>query len=81
MRAAYIGRLLLLVVAVTTAGCITGYFRVTDPMSGRIYYTEEISRRDPGIRFRDARSGADVTLASSEVERISVEDFKKNTGK
>ena len=64
-----------------TAGCITDHFRVTDPASGRVYYTTEISRRDPGIRFRDARSGADVTLGSSEVLEISADDFRKNTAK
>jgi hypothetical protein len=73
--------LTVLTVALATAGCITGYYRVTDPSSGRVYYTTEISRRDPGIRFRDAKSGADVTLASSEVLEISINDFKQNTAK
>jgi hypothetical protein len=73
--------LTVLTVVLATAGCITGHFRVTDPSSGRVYYTNEISRRDPGIRFRDAKSGADVTLSSSEVLEISVDDFKQNTAK
>jgi hypothetical protein len=73
--------LTLLTVVLATAGCATGYFRVTDPLSGRIYYTDTISRRDPGIRFRDAKSGADVTLSSSEVQEISADDFKQSTAK
>ena len=81
MRAARVTRLTLLAVVLATAGCITGYFRVTDPSSGRIYYTNEISRRDPGIRFRDVKSGADITLSSSEVLEISADDFKQNIAK
>lgn len=81
MRTAWITGLTLLAVALATAGCTTTYYRVTDPLSGRIYYTDDISRRDPGIRFRDAKSGADVSLSSSEVLAISADDFTKNTAK
>jgi uncharacterized protein YceK len=81
MRTARVTTLMLLLAMVlATAGCTT-YYRVTDPASGRMYYTDEIKRNQQGtVQFRDAKSGADVTLPTSEVLEIS-SDFKKNTAK
>jgi hypothetical protein len=54
----------LIALVLATAGCTT-YYRVTDPNSGRVYYTEEVKRSAQGsVQFRDAKSGADVTPAS-----------------
>jgi hypothetical protein len=33
------------------------------------------------VQFKDAKSGADVTLPTSEVLEISSDDYKKNTAK
>jgi len=64
------------------AGCAS-YYKVTDPSSGRTFYTEKVDR--PGnhttIMFKDAKTGAEVTLPSSEVLEISSDEFKKATGK
>jgi len=70
----------LLAIVLVSAGCGT-YYRVTDPASGRMYYTDDIKRSGSAVMFRDAKSGADVTLQASEVKEISSEDFKKNTAK
>ncbi|HYS15490.1 MAG TPA: hypothetical protein VET45_01080 [Candidatus Binatia bacterium] len=71
----------LLAMVLATAGCAT-YYRVTDPASGRAYYTEEIKRSQQGtVQFKDVKSGADVTLQASEVLEISSDEFKKNTAK
>ena len=82
MRTARVTTLMLLLAMVlATAGCTT-YYRVTDPASGRMYYTDEIKRNQQGtVQFRDVKSGADVTLPTSEVLEISSDDFKKNTAK
>jgi hypothetical protein len=61
-------------------GCTT-YYRVTDPSSGRMYYTTEITRRGSAVEFTDAKSGSNVTLQNSEVKEISSEDYQKNTAK
>ena len=63
---------MLMVTVVTLAlamlsGCTT-YYRVTDPDSGSVYYTNRLSGT---VKFTDARSGKRVTLASSEVQAIS----------
>jgi len=70
----------LLAIVLATAGCTT-YYRVTDPASGRMYYTDDIKHSGSAVMFRDAKSGSDVTLQASEVKEISSEDFKKNTAK
>ena len=72
---------MLLAIVLASAGCGT-YYRVTDPNSGRVYYTDDVKRGSQGaVQFKDAKSGADVTLQASEVLEISSDDFKKNTAK
>lgn len=63
------------------AGCAS-YYKVTDPGSGRVFYTEKIDRPkdQTTIMFKDAKSGAEITLPSSEVLEISSDEFKKATG-
>ena len=64
----------------TVAGC-SSYYKVTDPGSGKIYYTNEIEKDDGAIEFEDANSGSTVTIQNSEVTEISKEEFKANTPK
>jgi hypothetical protein len=56
---------------------------VTDPSSGRTFYTEKVDRPkdQTTIMFKDAKTGAEVTLPSSEVLEISSDEYKKATGK
>ena len=62
--------------AVLAAGCAS-YYKVTDPQSGRTYYTEEIQNDKSGVvKLKDARSGSSVTLQSSEVKEISSDEYK-----
>jgi hypothetical protein len=59
------------------AGCAT-YYRVTDPASGRDYYTRDVDRTgDGGVVFTDARSGDKVTLQSSEITSVSEGDYRR----
>ena len=80
-------RLAVLAIAAFLVGCaaFSDYYKVTDPTSGRVYYTGEIERqKDKGssaIRFKDANTGAEVTLSSSEVLEVSSDEFKKGTAK
>jgi hypothetical protein len=58
------------------AGCTT-YYKVTDPQSGREYYTDKIdSDRSGVVKLKDARSKSTVTLQSSEVKEISSSEYK-----
>jgi hypothetical protein len=70
----------LLAIVLVTAGCTT-YYRVTDPASGRMYYTTDISRRGSAVEFTDAKSGSSVILQNSEIKEISSDDYQKNTAK
>jgi hypothetical protein len=58
------------------AGCGGNYYRVNDPAGDRHYYTTDIDKTKSGsISFKDEKSGAVVTLQSSEVKQISEEEF------
>jgi hypothetical protein len=59
------------------AGCGGNYYRVNDPAGDRQYYTLDIKQTRTGaITFKDEKSGSVVTLQSSEVKKISGDEFK-----
>jgi uncharacterized protein YceK len=71
----------MLGLAILTSGC-TSYYAVTDPKTGKQYYTTDWDTARGGTtRFVDAKSGAIVTIQESEVREISGTEFQKNTGK
>jgi hypothetical protein len=60
-------------------GC-TSYYKVTDPTTGRVFYTSELQHKDSGAaQLKDARTGSKVSLQNSMVETITKEQFE--TGK
>jgi hypothetical protein len=69
-----------MIVSGLLSGC-SGYYRVTDPTSGTVYYTKDVGKRDGGaVEFTDARTRSKVTLQSSEVAEISERDFRAAVG-
>jgi hypothetical protein len=61
-------------------GCGPTYYRVTDPTTGRAYYTTELQKQKSGsVRIRDAGTGNTVTLQNSEIQKVNKEQFE--TGK
>ena len=61
---------------VLAAGC-THYYRVSDPVGTKLYYTTDIDTTDAGaIKIKDEKTGATVTLQSSEVKEISREEYE-----
>lgn len=65
-----------LIILALAAGC-GGHYRVTDPASGKAYFTRDVDRgREGTVQFKDARSGSRVTLTSSEVQEISRKEYK-----
>jgi hypothetical protein len=61
---------------VLAAGC-THYYRVSDPAGTRLYYTTDIDKTDTGaIKIKDQKTGAEVTLQSSEVKEISQDEYE-----
>ena len=59
------------------AGCTT-YYRVTDPASGKAYYTTKVddAGKAGAVKIKDEKTGSTVTLQSSEVKEISEDEYK-----
>lgn len=71
MKKAILVSLLLLVVA----GC-TSYYKVTDPATDKVYYTNEVKYKGSGaVQLKDAKTGAKVVLPASEVQQIKKDEF------
>jgi len=61
------------------AGCFGSYYMVRDPASSTQYYTTDVGKAGVSwaVKFKDAKSGSEVTLQSSEVKEISKDDYNK----
>jgi hypothetical protein len=56
------------------AGC--NYYQVSDPTTGRAYYTRAIIDHPGGaVSFTDARTGDDVTLQNHETTKITRDQY------
>ena len=61
---------------ITAAGC-TSYYQVTDPSSGKAYYTTKVDDvRGGAVKIKDEKTGSIVTLQSSEVKKISEDEYQ-----
>jgi hypothetical protein len=66
---------LLLAALITLAGCAK-YYEVKDPGTGKLYFTNDLNYNKSGsVQFHDIKSNVGVTLQSSEVRKISEEEF------
>jgi uncharacterized protein YceK len=66
-----------LICVVFLVGC-GSYYKVTDPASKSIYYTEDIDQMKSGaVKFKDAKTGGEITLQSSEVKEIDSKEFEE----
>ena len=66
---------MLALIAVIFTGCTT-YYKVNDPISGESYYTTEVKKRSSGaVYLNDQKSGKEVTIQNSEIEKITKEEF------
>ncbi len=78
MRTRFVRCCLACAVAVALCGCAS-YYKITDPGSGRAYYTDHIDNKGNGvIRFKDENTKQQVTLNASEVMEITEDQFKAN---
>jgi hypothetical protein len=65
--------------AALLAGGCTSYYKVTDPTTGKVYYTTDLQHKDSGAAtLKDARTGNKVALQNSEVEKITKEQYEGN---
>ncbi len=57
------------------------YYRVTDPATGRVWYTRHLHREAGGVvEFREAGTGVRVSLREAQVDEVSREDFISRDG-
>jgi len=67
----------VLAVMVSLVAACAHYYKVNDPAGSKLYYTTDIDEAKSGaIKIKDERTGAVVTLQSSEVKEISKEEFE-----
>lgn len=69
--------LAVFVLTMAVTGC-SSYYRVTDPASGKTYYTTKIDNagRAGAVKIKDEKTGSVVTLQSSEVKEISSDEYE-----
>ena len=77
MKTDLIAGLILCGLIVVVAGC-SSHYRVTDPASGKTYYTTKIDNagRAGAVKIKDEKTGSTVTLQSSEVKEISADEYE-----
>jgi hypothetical protein len=69
------GYSLLLSAALLAGGCTT-YYQIRDPVTGDVYYADDIKTLDDGaVRFTDAQSGTEVTVQNSDIKEISEDEY------
>ena len=83
-RAWRVGGQAVAVAALLLTGC-TSYYKVTDPTSNKVYYTtSNVSERyksTGAVTFTDSTTGSQVTLQSSEVKKLTKEEYESATAK
>ena len=62
------------------AGC-AHYYKVSDPGSGKSYYTEDVKRNGSAVEFKDAQTGGVMTLQNSEVQEIEKQQYEQAVAK
>ena len=61
------------------AGC-TSYYAVTDPATGKTFYTDKVDKQNGGaVSLKDAKSGDTVTLQNSAIRQIDKSQFDAAT--
>ena len=77
MKAYLIRGLMIFALIIAVAGC-SSYYRVTDPASGKTYYTKKVNEagKAGAVKIKDEKTGSTVTLQSSEVKEISEDEYE-----
>jgi hypothetical protein len=65
----------LLALLLLVAACTATYFKVTDPATGKEYYTVDYTDMGDAVRFKDARTGATTTLQNPQILEIDQRSF------
>lgn len=58
------------------------YYAITDDASGRVYYTDNLTREAHGVvEFQDSNSGARISIPAATVRKISEAEFRAGSPK
>ena len=68
--------LAVVLVTIFFAGC-AHYYKVSDPGSGKSYYTEDVKRNGSAVEFKDAQTGGVMTLQNSNVQEIDKQEYEQ----
>jgi hypothetical protein len=67
--------LVVLLLPVSLAAC-AHYFKVIDPATDKVFYTEDIDRKGSAVEFKDAQTGGMVTLQNSAITQIDKQAYE-----
>jgi len=70
----------IVLLALSLAAC-AHYYKVTDPASGKVFYTEDVKRNGSAVEFKDAQNESVVTLQNSSVQEIDKQAYETGVGK
>ena len=73
-------RTVIVLLSVVSLVACAHYFKVTDPVSGKVFYTEDIDRKGSAVEFKDAQTGGAVTLQNSEIMQIDKQAYETGLG-
>ena len=57
------------------------YYKVSDPSTGKAYYTEDVKRNGSAVEFKDEQTGGVVTLQNSNVQEIEKSEYEQGVAK
>ncbi len=65
--------------ALAATGCVSHhYYEVTEPTSGRTYYTHHMySHMNGAVTLVDRSTGDKVTLQNSDIRRVTKEEYNR----
>ena len=70
---------IVVLLAVSLAAC-AHYFKVVDPATEKVFYTEDIDRKGSAVEFKDAQTGGMVTLQNSAITQIDKQAYETAVG-
>jgi hypothetical protein len=66
-------------VAVLLTGSLAAcahYYKVTDPATGKVFYTEDVKRKGSAVEFKDGQTGGETTLQNSQIVEIKKDAYE-----
>jgi len=74
-------RALVVVLLTLCLAACASYYKVTDPATGKVFYTEDVKRNGSAVEFKDGQTGGVTTLQNSEVLEIDKQAYEAAVAK